>query len=147
MSVKKVANKQARQTQQKMVDFNTAVKRFWTKYVEFDSVAQRSEYWFVVLFLFLVGFVFNVLMKLIPFVGFLYWVWLLATVIPWLSLSARRLHDAGFSAKWLLALWGCTLLWFFMFPLVLLPFVAGLGVFLFVVTLLPSKFQNNPYRK
>lgn len=147
MSVKKVANKQARQTQQKMVDFNTAVKRFWTKYVEFDSVAQRSEYWFVVLFLFLVGFVFNVLMKLIPFVGFLYWVWLLATVIPWLSLSARRLHDAGCSAKWLLALWGCTLLWFFMFPLVLLPFVAGLGVFLFVVTLLPSKFQNNPYRK
>ena len=92
--------------QQKMVDFGTAVTRFWTKYAEFDGVAQRSEYWFAVLFIFLVEFVFDLLVNAIPFMGILYWVWSFAIIIPCLSVTARRLHDAGFSATWLLALWG-----------------------------------------
>ena len=146
-SAKKVVKKQTKPTQQKMVDFNTAVKRFWTKYAEFDGTAQRSEYWFVVLFLFLVEMAFTVLTSAIPFVGLLYWVWSLAIIIPCLSLGARRLHDAGFTTKWLLFFWGCVLLGLFAFSLILWPLAAAIGIFLFVVSLLPSKLKDNPYRK
>ena len=145
--------------QQKMVDFGTAVTRFWTKYAEFDGVAQRSEYWFAALFIFLVELVFNLLVNAIPFMGILYWMWSFAIIIPCLSLGARRLHDAGFSAKWLLALWGAVLMGFvfliggklslmFIFLAEALWVVAGgITIFLFVVSLLPSKTKNNPYRR
>lgn len=143
--------------QQKMVDFGTAITRFWTKYAEFDGVAQRSEYWFAVLFIFLVEFVFDLLVNAIPFMGILYWVWSFAIIIPCLSVTARRLHDAGFSAKWLLALWGAIILGFvllvggklsllFVFSAEAAWIIAGgIAIFLFVVSLLPSKKQNNPY--
>ena len=160
MPVKKSAKKVVKKTtQQKMVDFNTAVKRFWTKYAEFDGTAQRSEYWFTVLFLFLVEMAFTVLTSAIPFVGLLYWVWSLAIIIPCLSLSARRLHDAGFSAKWLVAFWACLLfgfglvflgkftVMFFLLSELLLIASGIIGIFLFITSLLPSKFKDNKYRR
>lgn len=157
MPVKKKVVKKLEQ--QKMVDFGTAVTRFWTKYAEFDGVAQRSEYWFAVLFLFIVEFVFNLLVNAIPFMGILYWVWSFAIIIPCLSIAARRLHDAGFSAKWLLALWGAIILGFVLLVggklSLLFVFLSetaliaagGIAIFLFVVSLLPSKMKNNPYRR
>ena len=152
---KTVANKP---TQQKMVDFNTAITRFWTKYAEINGTAQRSEYWFAVLFVLLVNFVFSLFAR-VPFVGFLYWVWSIAIFIPGLTLTARRLHDVGLSAKWLLAFWLGILLGFvfmlmgyfsvlFVFLAEVSWVVSGIvGIFLVIISLLPSKFKDNPYRK
>jgi len=93
----------------------------------------------------------------------------LATLIPSLAVAVRRFHDAGFSGKWLLlsiipvvaliavlvTLFGSAialmqptaksaeigLLLFAMSPFVLGPMLLGLavGVFFFIVTVLPSK--------
>lgn len=157
MPVKKKVVKQ--QEKQKMVDFRTAVKRFWTNYTNFDGVAQRSEYWFAVLFLFVADLLLDLLGMALPLMGFLYWLWCLVIFIPCLSLGARRLHDAGFTAKWLLYFWGTICLGFlllcmgyFSLLFVLLAEAAwviagGIGIFLLVVSFLPSKLKNNPYRK
>ncbi len=158
MPAKKAKKIEKRQESQKMVDFGTSISRFWNKYIDFNGVAQRSEYWFAALFLFLVEFLLKVF-SFVPFFGAIHWLWSIAIFIPCLSITSRRLHDAGFSAKWLLALWIAALAGYVSLVLarftILFLFVAEaawifsgvIGVFIFVVSLLPSKFKNNKYRK
>ena len=149
----------AKKENQRMVSFDTAVKRFWQKYAIFNGVAQRSEYWFAVLFVFLGSVVCTVFGDLVAMKTLFSGVWSVITVIPGQSMLSRRLHDAGFSAKWLLALWANILLFWAVVPLgraapvfavlmSLTSFVTVvLGVFMFVASVLPSKFKNNPYRR
>ena len=160
------------QKQQKMVDFGTAITRFWTNYVNFNGTAQRSEYWFWWLFCWLVSLFFVLVGKIsLDVCEFLQCVWFVATLIPGLALISRRFHDAGFSAKWfwiplvcvfggflyfgltgllyfaafVFAYWVNELYWAW---LLLLSFpLFGFVVFWFIVTLLPSKFEDNPYRE
>jgi uncharacterized membrane protein YhaH (DUF805 family) len=96
-----------------------AVKRFFQKYADFTGRASRSEYWWVVLantvlymVLGIVGFLagipgsttdsdgtMNPGPGFIPF-GFVFAVLLFGTIVPFLSLGARRLHDIDLSG-WL----------------------------------------------
>ena len=76
---------------QKMVPFHVAVKNFFTRYFEFSGTTTRSEYWFAILFLWLMGMV----LALIG-VGLLDNIWSLAIFIPQLAMGARRFHDAGY---------------------------------------------------
>ena len=155
---------------QQVVDFGTAIARFWTKYAIFNGTAQRSEFWFTVLFNFLVTLPIWLITDISYEVGtFFDFLWILATFIPWMALWTRRFHDAGFSAKW----WWVPLVsaiggfaFSGMIALiaettyndaamamagVLAGMIAitliGFGIFWFVVTLLPSKFEDNPFRK
>ena len=149
----------ARKDNQHMIGFDTAVKRFWQKYAIFDGVAQRSEYWFAVLFIFLGSVVCTVFGDLFAMKTLFSGVWSVVTLVPGQSMLSRRLHDAGFSAKWLLALWGdIVLFWMFtalsrispLFGMLMsvTSFIAVvLCVFMFVASVLPSKFKNNPYRR
>lgn len=151
-----------KQATQKMVDFGTAIARFWKKYFDFDGVAQRSEYWFAMLFVFLVSWPLSVLATFDPLFDMLFNIpWAVATFIPGCSIMSRRFHDAGFSFKWvwltiiiMLVIWvGCAGLSFVSIDiarmLMWLTFVGmfGFSIFWFIVTLLPSKLKNNPYRK
>jgi uncharacterized membrane protein YhaH (DUF805 family) len=86
--------------------------------LKFSGRASRSEYWWTYLLLVIVSFVTAFvdtmmvislveargeegLMSLRPFDFVTAWVWIM--ILPtFLSLSARRLHDAGFSGLWLL---------------------------------------------
>ncbi len=78
------------------VTFIEAIKLYFTRYTDFSTRSRRSEYWFAFLFTSLVsGFI----SAIIPDLG---WIWSLATLIPSLALSIRRLHDIGKSAWWLL---------------------------------------------
>ena len=145
--------------QVKMVSFGTAVSNFFTKYFRFDGVATRAEYWWAVLFCVLVivgaamGAYFVKFLSL-PF-AFLLLLFLsifcVVVTVPMWAVMSRRLHDAGFSAK---------LLWisfiFFIYSM-LVPkiihniFVVDLlsfmwGLIIFIILLLPSKKQDNPYR-
>lgn len=164
------AKKSNYKPKQQTVDFGTAVARFWTKYVEFDGTAQRSEYWFVVLFSFLVNLPIWLITAVSREAGtFFSLLWSLAILIPGMALLSRRFHDAGFSAKW----WwipSVSIIGGLLFCSMLaaiadnagneeaLMLVGGLGallalaligfaIFWFVVTLLPSKFKDNPFRK
>jgi len=95
------------------MSFGSAIKSFWSNYVNFKGRARRSEYWFVALFLFLT----NVTATLIDAAlfgtdlddffltggwGVVGVLWALATFLPSLALLVRRLHDTDKSAWWIL---------------------------------------------
>ncbi|MDO5064714.1 MAG: DUF805 domain-containing protein [Actinomyces bowdenii] len=105
-----------------------AVKRFFQRYAQFRGYASQSEYWWVFLFLAIIHTVggaialaplFSVLVTISPnaseaeinnaaatgaagsgILMMIYFLVALALLVPTLSLSVRRLHDAGYSG-WL----------------------------------------------
>ena len=104
--------------------FGEAVKRFFQRYAQFRGYASRSEFWWVALFNGLVGLVFYILLFMVVGLGaaadgssddvgtgagigmvvvlLLYFAYAIATFIPGLALTVRRLHDSGKSGLWLL---------------------------------------------
>ncbi len=76
-----------------------AYKKYWQNYVNFSGRARRKEYWYTVLFNFVVaGFVLPVFKNTGVFYMVLSVLWSAATLLPSLSLGFRRLHDIGKSA-------------------------------------------------
>ena len=82
-----------------------AVKAVFSKYATFEGRARRSEYWWFVLFNFIVSFVLAMLFGGggNGFGGDIFsMIWTLATLLPSLAVGARRLHDTNRSGWWLL---------------------------------------------
>lgn len=77
--------------QAEVVTFGGAIKKLFSNYATFDGRASRSEYWY--------AYLFCVILALIPCIG---WITLLGTAIPMLACGARRLHDTGKPATYLL---------------------------------------------
>ena len=93
---------------------------FWKNYANFSGRARRSDYWYVVLAEAVVGTVFGILAGIIMTVVYnatwdeeamaavgaiavgIISLYSLATVVPHLSLSVRRLHDIGKGGVYLL---------------------------------------------
>lgn len=104
------------------IGFTDAVKRVFQKYAVFTGRAGRAEFWWWVLADFIVYAVLYALMMILG-VGFgtsdtfgaggvvfaiLLIVWALATIVPHIAVSVRRLHDAGYSGlMYLLVLIPC----------------------------------------
>lgn len=90
------------------MDFMTAVRTCLTKYVDFSGRGRRSEFWFFVLFNFLVGIITSLVDLVLGTDGFNNGTGLIGTVaslalfLPSLAAAARRLHDTGRSAWFLL---------------------------------------------
>jgi uncharacterized membrane protein YhaH (DUF805 family) len=74
--------------------FVESIRTCLTKYVDFNGVASRSEFWWFILFVFIVSIVLN---WISPLIGGLFG---LAMLLPELAAGARRLHDTGKSG-WL----------------------------------------------
>lgn len=66
------------------------------KYIAFEGKADRAEFWYFVLYSFIISFVLGLVFA--PLAG----LFNLAILLPSLSISARRLRDAGHSPWWLL---------------------------------------------
>jgi uncharacterized membrane protein YhaH (DUF805 family) len=79
------------------VGFGQAISLAFKNYANFEGVAGRGEYWWFVLFAALMGLVTAVLDGFAGSVGIIGLLWGLATLLPQLSLSVRRLRDAGHS--------------------------------------------------
>lgn len=79
----------------KNVSFLDAIKLFFVNFVNFKGRSTVREYWFVVLFNFIIGLVTSFVPELAMVVS-------LVLMIPGLSLSVRRLHDTGTSWVYLL---------------------------------------------
>ena len=76
--------------------FQEAFLRFWKKYTVFKGRASRSEFWWWVLAAFGINIVLDILNTATDEkLGFLATIWGLATLIPTLALSVRRLHDTN----------------------------------------------------
>jgi uncharacterized membrane protein YhaH (DUF805 family) len=127
------------------IGFLDAIKRGFKKYATFTGRASRGEYWWWVLFTFVVYTALGLLTFVIgmstspdggrtPGPGAIPLIIVLAAfalgiLVPTLALTVRRLHDAGYSG--LLAL------------LMLVPYVGGLIVMIFA--LMPSSPAGAKY--
>jgi len=110
--------------------FREAIGSVLRQYAVFSGRARRSEFWFWYLALVIVSFAIGFISEASYDVAVtLSVIFLLAVALPTLAVAARRLHDIGASAWWLL--------------LALLP-VAG-GLVLLVLSLFDSKPGTNAY--
>lgn len=91
---------------QYQVSFSQAVRMAFDSYCRFQGRSSRSEYWWWVLFTFILGSALSLLELLLGFSptaaqatnGLLS----LALLLPGLGLSVRRLHDINKSGWWIL---------------------------------------------
>ena len=78
--------------------FAESVRTCFSKYVDFNGVASRSEFWWFMLFAVLAGVVLGAVSVTVANV------FALAILLPQLAVGARRLHDIGKSGWWQLLL-------------------------------------------
>lgn len=148
--------------------FFKAYASFWNNYFNFGGRSSRSAYWWVQLWNFLI-FVIVLAFTIVPVVnaivtrnygslGFsllfiiLYFVYVLAILIPSISLSVRRFHDANISAWWYVGLYAIpevlrliihfTIEGISVLNIIVFLISLGTGIAGFVITLLPSKDPN-----
>ena len=83
--------------------FMEAVKSVYSRYVDFQGRSPRSEFWWFVLFYFIIYIVLAVIGVVTEGLGMILLViFLLGTIIPYLAVSIRRLHDLDKSGWWIL---------------------------------------------
>ena len=101
------------------------------KYAVFEGRARRKEYWMFALFNFIIIIALAVIDALVGTLGAFGGLYSLATLVPVLAVSFRRLHDTGKSGWWLL-----------------ICFVPIVGVIiLFIFTVMDSTPGDNQYGK
>lgn len=113
--------------------FLEAIGRFYGKYATFSGRASRSEFWWVQLAmagLFFLGAMFHAATDA-DWVAGVYVMFMFASIVPYLALTFRRLHDANFSGA-LGALW-------------LVPYVGFLIVG--ILALMPSNPRGARFEK
>ena len=74
--------------------FTESIETCFSKYADFNGCASRSEYWWWALFVSVVSFV---LTWTSPILCGLF---VLGTVIPYIAVTARRLHDTDRNGWW-----------------------------------------------
>ena len=91
------------------MSFFDAIKSYFKNYATFKGRARRSDFWFTVLFTFLVSAALSIIF---PGPTEMVWdmeveqtsaaenLWSLATLVPSLAVTWRRLHDVGRSGKY-----------------------------------------------
>lgn len=84
------------------VDFATAVRTVLTQYATFSGRARRSEFWWFVLAWAIAYIVVAVVDQVVFGALILTLLFIAATIVPYLAVSVRRLHDTGRSGWWLL---------------------------------------------
>ena len=93
---------------QTMISFIGAIKLGFKRYFEFSGRSTRAEYWWWVLFAFLAAVVLTIVDNIlgtngeVSGTGVITGLWGLATLIPGLAVTVRRLHDINKSGWWLL---------------------------------------------
>ena len=78
--------------------FQESIQVCFKKYADFTGRASRSEFWWFMLFLFLVSAGASMISQIVS------GLFSLATLVPSLAAGARRLHDTNRSG-WLQLLW------------------------------------------
>jgi uncharacterized membrane protein YhaH (DUF805 family) len=105
------------------------------KYAVFTGRARRKEYWMFVLWNFIIAILAGIVFNLIGYImhdwaiGMVVDLYYLAVLIPALAVLARRLHDTGRSAWWML--------------IGLIPLIGAIVLFVFAV--LDSQPGDNKY--
>lgn len=90
-----------------MTDFVTAVKSAFKNYAKFEGRASRSEFWWFYLFFVIVVFVLSFLTPLLGraiggLLSIILIIFYIGTIVPYLALLARRMHDSDKSGWFML---------------------------------------------
>ena len=80
------------------MNFIDAVKTCFTKYADFNGCASRPEFWWWALFTFVATGVLQTVSYNLS------WAFSIATLLPTIAVTARRVHDTDRSG-WLVLLW------------------------------------------
>jgi uncharacterized membrane protein YhaH (DUF805 family) len=83
------------------VSFTDAIRLFFLRYFDFSGRSSRSEFWYAIAFFAAVCF----LIGLTDAPDLLFSIWSLGTLVPLLSVSARRLHDTNRNGWLQIASW------------------------------------------
>lgn len=81
------------------MDFGRAISTCFKKYIDFNGRAQRAEFWWFALFVFIVNIVARATVGDAGAIGGLI---ILGMFIPFVAVAARRYHDVGRSGWWAL---------------------------------------------
>lgn len=100
------------------------------KYAVFSGRARRKEYWMFLLCNIVISFAIGIIGGLFN-VGFIGAIYALATFIPGIAVTVRRLHDIGRSGWWIFV--------------VLIPLIGIIAMFIFMV--LDGDNSSNKYGK
>ena len=89
------------------MNFTEAVESFFKNYATFSGRSSRSEYWYALLFLFMLGFglgFIEELLNLFPNTeeSVLAWIAQVIVLVPSIAITARRFHDINLSGWWYL---------------------------------------------
>ena len=99
-----------------------SISSVFRNYVNFSGRAQRSEFWWFTLFTFLVSVALASIAAAVPALNVLEIIFALATLLPSLAVTARRLHDTSRSAWWLI-----------LYAIALLAWIVGIFLFFIAV--------------
>ena len=86
--------------------FGDAVKHCFSNYVNFNGRAGKNEFWYFFALVVGVNVLFNALSQAASIIGLIGTLWSLGTLLPFLAVGARRLHDVG-KTGWLQLTWLC----------------------------------------
>lgn len=118
------------------ITFTQAIKKGFQEYFNFSGLSTRSEFWYWVLFQFIISMIFNIIYQIVSHnpsaqntIEILNFISILILIIPGTAVAARRLHDAGRSGWWLL--------------ISLIPLLNLVLIYFYIQ---PSKTEGNPYR-
>ena len=73
----------------------------WKRSFDYSGRADRGDYWWFVLANLIISVVLLLLNNASTFFGWIYSLWAIATIVPSISLSVRRLRDAGKDWQWI----------------------------------------------
>jgi uncharacterized membrane protein YhaH (DUF805 family) len=103
--------------------------RGFKHYVDFNGRDTRKEFWMYELFNVIFGMFFYILSLFSHDLIILYFLWVLASFLPTLAITVRRLHDIGKSGWW-----------------ILIDFIPIVGVIVLIVFLAtPGNAESNKY--
>ena len=79
----------------------SAFSSAWQRSFDYSGRSDRGDYWWFVLASFILLLVLNIVGSFVPFIGLLANLYLIAELVPHLSLAVRRLRDAGQAWQWI----------------------------------------------
>ncbi len=84
-----------------MKEFNYYTSAIKDSYAKFDGRANRSEFWYFVLFNFIISLVIGFVAGMIH-LSILGTIYSLAVLVPGIAIGVRRMHDINKSGWWVL---------------------------------------------
>ena len=79
----------------------SAFSSAWQRSFDYTGRSDRGDYWWFVLANIIISVVLLIASNISTFFGWIYSIWIVATIVPSLSLTVRRLRDAGKHWAWI----------------------------------------------